>query len=25
MEEIVTNTETTKKKRKWENFDIVDK
>ena len=24
MEEIVTNTETTEKKKKWENFDIVD-
>lgn len=25
MEEIVTNTETTETKKKWENFDIVDK
>ena len=24
MEEIVTNTEITEKKKKWENFDIVD-
>jgi hypothetical protein len=25
MEEIVTNTETTETKKKWENFDIVHK
>ena len=25
MEEIVTKTETVEKKKKWENFDIVDK
>jgi hypothetical protein len=25
MEEIVTKTETIEKKKKWENFDIVDK
>jgi hypothetical protein len=25
MEEIVNNTEITEKKKKWENFDIVDK